>query len=113
MLIPRHSCLLISFLIFVFSVSINIHKFMEYTTQIVTKEYAEGVFVHGARREGLEKSDDEQDKSEHNETKNVTWVWVIVRPTPLRLSSTYSKVSLTNQTLQRKSSGLLCIKIEC
>ena len=80
---------------------------MEYTTQViidtdmssetylnlqtVTADFPEGVVVRGATRVVSEENDIDENR---NESKRlVTWLWVIVRPTPLRTSLAYSEVS--------------------
>ena len=66
--------------------------------QTVTADYPEGVFVRGAKRLNAPKKDPddfvEETEVDQNQTlRTVTWVWVIVRPTTLRTSMVYSKVS--------------------
>ena len=80
---------------------------MEYTTQVkldtdmssetylnlqtVTADFPEGVVVRGASR--VVSDEDVNDENRNESTRLVTWIWVIVRPTPLRTSVAYSEVS--------------------
>ena len=64
-------------------------------------DFPADVFVRGAWRvDDQEDGDDEYEYGsygvEYNQTRLVQWRWVIVRPTTLRTSLGYSKVSLSS-----------------
>ena len=71
----------------------------------MTADFPEGVFVRGARRiDSSKKYPDnlgEETEAHQNESlRTVTWIWVIVRPTILRTSMLYSKVSIKGLNIQ-------------
>ena len=74
--------------------------------QTVTADFPEGVFVRGARRidgqkKELDDSVEETEVHQNQSLRAVTWVWVIVRPTTLRTSMVYSKVSVKGTNIMK------------